>query len=340
MLESNAVISRISRFDPRTGRLTRVAGGAIGFAGDGGPARDARFNEAQGIVLDTADRYLYVADTNNRRVRRIDLQQDVITTIAGTGALGATGNGGPAGEATLQGLTGIALALDGDLLLPDNAARSVRRIDLATRIAGTGIRDFTGEAGGAPDTALAAPYDAAVTPDGSVLIADAGNNRIRRIELAAQIDDDAEPAPTPSPTPQAQPAPVTPAVVQQPSAPEPTRNVTISKPSVTTRDRTVRRLRAGMTVATTVRGAAQVRIELRVGALTARRLGLRGTRRLAAATRTVTSDGSVKLRVRPGAAVRGRLAKARRDVQVTIRVVAAGPGATDAVASRTLTLRV
>src|SRR5690606_37556532 len=51
VLESNALISRITRFDPRTGRLTRVAGGAIGFAGDGGPARDARFNEGQGLVL-------------------------------------------------------------------------------------------------------------------------------------------------------------------------------------------------------------------------------------------------------------------------------------------------
>ncbi|RKQ93033.1 sugar lactone lactonase YvrE [Solirubrobacter pauli] len=401
VLESNALISRISRFDPRTGRLVRLAGGAIGFAGDGGPARDARFNEAQGIVLDAAGRYLYVADTNNRRVRRIDLQQDSVTTIAGTGVLGATGNGGPAAAATLQGLLGISLGLDGDLLVPDNTARSVRRIDLATggideevealgehehdhgseadaepqsivrvaeravghivlvdgtghavyeaerhgdhhhvnRIAGTGTRDFTGESGRSLTTALAAPYDAAITPAGHVLIADGGNNRIRLVELAPVE----EPTPTPTPTAEATPDADTP----QPAAPEPAERrpaspaapavrVTVGKPTVKRADRRVARLRAGLTVRTAVHGATRLRAEIRVSAATAKRLRTRT--RLAVLTRSV-ADGTVSLRLRPGAAVRERLAQSRRNLRVTIRVVATAPGAEEAVTSATLSLR-
>lgn len=401
VLESNALISRISRFDPRTGRLTRLAGGAIGFAGDGGPARDARFNEAQGIVLDAAGRYLYVADTNNRRVRRLDLQEDSVTTIAGTGALGATGNGGPATAATLQGLLGLSLALDGDLLIPDNTARAVRRIDLVTgvideevealgehdhdhgepdaepqsivrvaeradghivlvdgtghavyeaerhgdhhhvnRIAGTGTRDFTGETGRSLTTALAAPYDAAITPAGHVLIADGGNNRIRLVEFAPEAEPTATPTPTPTPdaTPDdpaprpAAPQPATPRLVS-PAAPL---TVTAGKPSVRRADRTVARLRAGLTVRTAVRGATQVRAEIRVSAATAKRLRTRT--RLAVSTRAV-ADGTVSLRLRPGAAVCARLAKARRAVRVTIRVVATAPGAKAVVTSATVSLR-
>lgn len=401
VLESNALISRISRFDPRTGRLNRLAGGAIGFAGDGGPARDARFNEAQGIVLDAAGRFLYVADTNNRRVRRIDLQQDSVSTVAGTGAAGATGNGGPATEATLQGLLGISLALDGDLLIPDNTARAVRRIDLVTgiideevealgehdhdhggepdaepqsivrvaertdghivlvdgtghavyeaerhgdhhhvnRIAGTGTRDFTGETGRSLTAALAAPYDAAITPAGHVLIADGGNNRVRLVEFAPVE----QPTPTPTPTPEvtpdaggpqpAAPQPVTPRLV----TPAPPVKVAAGKPSVKRADRTVARLRAGLLVRTAVRGATRVRAEVRVSAPTAKRLRTRT--RLAVDARSVAADGIVSLRLRPSTAVRKRLAQSRRVVRVTIRVVATAPGAKEAVTSATLSLR-
>ncbi|MBE2315753.1 hypothetical protein DVA67_007185 [Solirubrobacter sp. CPCC 204708] len=405
VLESNAAISRISRLDPQTGRLTRVAGGAIGFAGDGGPARDARFNEAQGLVLDAAGRYLYVADTNNRRVRRIDLQQDVVTTIAGTGTPGATGNGGPAAQATLQGLLGISFALDGDLLIPDNTARAVRRIDLATgviteevealgehdhdhghgdepegephsvvrvaeradghivlvdstghavyeaerhgdhhhvnRIAGTGTRDFTGEAGRSLTTALAAPYDAAITPAGHVLIADGGNNRIRLVEFAA--DKVEEPEPTPTPTPEATPDAVTPLpAAPQPATPQPITpaaplTVSAGKPSVKRAHRTVARLRAGLAVTAAVRGATKVRAEIRVSASTAKRLRTRT--RLAVVTRSVAADGTLTLRLRPSAAIRKRLAQSRRAVPVTIRVIATAPGAKPVVSATTLSLR-
>lgn len=396
-LESNALISRITRFDPRTGRLARLAGGAIGFAGDGGPPADARFNEAQGLVLDAAERYLYVADTNNRRVRRIDLAPGgTVTTVAGTGVLGAAGNGGPATEATLQGLLGIALALDGDLLIPDNVARSVRRIDLATgvigeelslgahdhdhegdgeedeplgiarvaeradgrlilvdptgstvyeavrhddhvhfnRVGGTGTRGFTGEAGRGDQVALAAPYDVAFASDGRLLIADGGNNRIRRLELGPPPVDEA-PTPEPTPTPTAAPVPAAP-LPPRPVATE--RTTSATKPSVARAQRTLGRLRAGLTVTTTVRGATRVRVQVRVSAATARRLGLRRTT-LAAATTAVRADGRVQLRLRPTASIRKALARSRRAVAAELHVLATAPGARSSERTAKLTLR-
>lgn len=385
VLESNAVISRISRLDPATGRLTRVAGGAVGFAGDGGPAKDARFQEAQGIVLSADDRFLYVADTNNRRVRRIDLQADEVRTLAGTGAAGTGGDGGPATVATFQGMLGIALSVEGDVLVTDNTAHAVRRIDVATgivdtvfagegheddhdhdheagelqgvarvadlgdgrlvladhtghavfeavrhedhydlaRLSGTGTRDFSGESGFSPGVALAAPYDVAIAPGRVLLIADGGNNRIRRVELAAPRQD--EEVPPPPPVEQPAPSPAPPVV----AAP---RGIVAAAPLIGRAQRTLRRLAAGVVVGTRVTGAARVRVELRVSRAAARRLGVRSVV-LARAT------GAGSVRVKPSAAVRRALRRARGPLRVTVRVVASAPGTRTVTRQRAVTFR-
>ena len=92
---------RIRRVDAVTGQVTTVAGtGESGFAGDGGPAGEAQLDRPQGVAVDE-DGNVYIGDTGNRRIRRIDAATGIITTIAGSGGFGFDGDGGPAASAVL-----------------------------------------------------------------------------------------------------------------------------------------------------------------------------------------------------------------------------------------------
>jgi streptogramin lyase len=133
---------------------------------------------------------VYVADTRNARIRRIDPVTGIITTIAGTGTLGDSGDGGPATAARLTLPRGLTVAPDGSLYVADAGAHRIRRIDPAgviTTVAGVGQRHCTGDGGPAADAALAAPSGLAVGPEGSLYIADASNNRIRRVTPTGRI---------------------------------------------------------------------------------------------------------------------------------------------------------
>jgi hypothetical protein len=118
------------RMDLPTAVLTHVArSGKRGYSGDGGPAKEATFDGPKGIALDRAGN-IYIADTENQAIRKIDGQSGIITTIAGMGPQhkGGAGDGGPATKATLDRPHGVCTAPDGAVIVGDTLNHRVRRI--------------------------------------------------------------------------------------------------------------------------------------------------------------------------------------------------------------------
>ncbi len=181
---------RIRRVDP-SGTITTIAGGGVSlfdFSGDDGPAVQARLNRPFGVAADDAGN-LYVADTVNHRVRRVD-PSGTITTIAGTGEAGFIGDNGPALAAQLNYPIGVALDPLGNLFIADTFNNRIRRVDPSgtiTTIAGTGERDFGGDDGPAVAAQLDRPMGLAVDSAGNLYIADVYNNRIRRVNSSGTI---------------------------------------------------------------------------------------------------------------------------------------------------------
>ena len=131
------------------GRITAVAGtGVAGFSGDGGSATSAQLNLVHGVAL-LPDGSLVLADTSNHRIRRV-APNGTITTVAGTGTFGFSGDGGPAVAAQIEAPRGIATLPDGSILFPDSGNHRVRRISPAgiiTTVAGSGTPGFSGDDG-------------------------------------------------------------------------------------------------------------------------------------------------------------------------------------------------
>jgi sugar lactone lactonase YvrE len=179
----------VRRVDPN-GIITTVAGtGVTGFSGDGGPATSAQLNEPHYLALDQ-DGNLYIADVFNYRIRRVDLQ-GIITTVAGTGERGFSGDGGPATAAQLfntarPGLNwpgGMAFDAAGNLYVADGGA--IRKIDTSgtiTTVAGTGVPGYSGDKGGAATEATIDAWDVAVDRDGNLYLSEWHNEVIRRVD--------------------------------------------------------------------------------------------------------------------------------------------------------------
>ncbi len=177
----------VRRVDAQTGLITNVAGtGQIGERGDGGPAKQARLHEPYGVALDQ-DRYLYIVDRLNARIRRVDLTTGVITNVAGTGTKGYSGDGGPASQAQLREPNGIALDSKGKLYIADVSDQRIRVVDLKTglinTLCGNGKRADTGDQGPYREASLNGPRAVAVAPDGSLYICMRGGHGVRRIDF-------------------------------------------------------------------------------------------------------------------------------------------------------------
>jgi sugar lactone lactonase YvrE len=173
----------------RDGLISTVAGtGSRGYSGDGGPAVKARLDQPQGFAFDKAGN-LYVSDSANNRVRRID-RTGVITTVAGNGRHGYSGDGGPATKARLSDPYGLALDAKGNLYVAEPDEGVVRRIDtrgVITTVAGTGQLGFSGDKGPANRAKLNAPFGLVMDAAGNLYIADNGNGRIRRVDRKGVI---------------------------------------------------------------------------------------------------------------------------------------------------------
>ncbi|MEO8132570.1 MAG: RHS repeat-associated core domain-containing protein [Betaproteobacteria bacterium] len=179
---------RIRRVAP-DGTITTVAGSAdVGFGGDGGPATSARLFSPVDVAVGP-DGSFYIADLANNRVRRVG-PDGIITTVAGTGEFGSSGDGGPAVAAKLFGPWGIAVSAEGNLYISDSNNNRIRRVGpdgIITTVAGTGVPGFGGDEGPASVAKLSFPVGLALGPDGSVFVADYGNNRVRRLTPDGRI---------------------------------------------------------------------------------------------------------------------------------------------------------
>jgi len=191
--------SRIRKIDS-AGRIATVAGtGSAGFSGDGGAATSALLNEPRGITLDTdsGTTYLYIADTYNFVIRKVNLSTGIITTVAGAGNIvevPGLGDGGPATSARVALPFGVAVTAAHDLLIADTYGNRIRKVDHSTgtitTIAGgtdcTGT-SFCGDGGPATSAELYRPIEVTVDSSGKVTFSDHGNQRIRQIDASGNI---------------------------------------------------------------------------------------------------------------------------------------------------------
>jgi len=178
----------VNRISP-SGQVTRVAGtGRRGFSGDGGPAIEAELGWVYDLAVDAAGN-IFIVDQDNNRIRMVDTD-GVITTIAGTGHPGFSGDGGTATEARLNSPYGIALDAEGNIYFTAQPG-VVRRIDTSgviTTIAGSGRVGYAGDGGPATAARLSTgPEHVEVDQDGRVYIEDTGNHCIRMVDLDGTI---------------------------------------------------------------------------------------------------------------------------------------------------------
>ena len=181
-LIADTLNSRIRKVSA-AGIITTVAGtGGGGYGGDGGQATSALINNPRGVVS-LADGSFLIPDSNNHRVRKVS-PSGVITTVAGTGNQGFSGDGGPATAAQLSIPFGIAPTADGGFLIVDVGNQRIRKVSAGgtiTTVAGNGVAGFSGDGGPATAASLRDPHNAVALSDGSFLIADASNQRVRRV---------------------------------------------------------------------------------------------------------------------------------------------------------------
>ena len=162
--------------------FTFAGTGAPSFGGDGGPAMSAALRQPTAVAW-LGDGSVLVADYANHRIRRI-APGGQITTVAGTGTAGYSGDGGPATSARLSWPVDVEPTADGGFLIADLGNMRVRRVSPAgniTTVAGTGVEGAAGDGGPATSAQLDAPTGVAIMADGGFLVADAGANRVRRV---------------------------------------------------------------------------------------------------------------------------------------------------------------
>ena len=183
----NNVVRKVSA---ATQIITTIAGNHSnpGYTGDSGPANSAGLQGPRGVAVDYAGN-LYIADRNNAAVRRVDAATQIITTVAGTGTQGYSGDNGPATSAKLNAPTGVAVDAAGNLYIADPAVNAVRKVDAATQIittlAGTGTPNYSGDNGPANSATLNGPYAVALDSVGNLYISDSNNNVVRVVSATA-----------------------------------------------------------------------------------------------------------------------------------------------------------
>ena len=183
---ADTLIHRIRRVNRATGIITTVAGnGTAGFSGDGGPATEAMLNNPGGVVLDATGNLL-IADTDNHRIRRVDLVTGTITTVAGSGEDSLSGDGGLAVAAGISYPSDVSIDGAGNLFIADAGNGLIRKVaadtNVITTVAGDGSFQLSGDGGPATEAGLNDARNVAIDSGGNLFIADIGNRRIRRVD--------------------------------------------------------------------------------------------------------------------------------------------------------------
>ncbi len=173
-----------------TGKIRSIAGtGERGYAGDGGPAATALLSEPFMCAFDYPQGNLYVVDAMNHCVRRVDHETGIITTVAGTGKEGYSGDGGPATMATFNQPYSLQVDTNSDIYIVDRLNAAIRKVDgrtgIVTTVAGTGVPGYSGDGGLGTEAQLREPNDCFLDGSGGLLIADVQDQRIRRLDLSS-----------------------------------------------------------------------------------------------------------------------------------------------------------
>jgi uncharacterized protein (TIGR03437 family) len=175
---------------PGDGKLTKFAGTvfAYSYTGDGGPAVSATLNAPWGIAVDGSGT-VFIADTGNNVIRRVGID-GTITTYAGTGTAGFSGDNGPATAAQLSTPRSLAIDPQGNLLICDRANNRIRKVDPSgtiTTIAGDGRAASSGDGGPASQASVDGPYAMALDTDGGIFLLTSTGARLRRIDTQGNI---------------------------------------------------------------------------------------------------------------------------------------------------------
>jgi sugar lactone lactonase YvrE len=190
---SDQLSSVIRKIDIATGMISRIAGdpgSSSGFTGDNGPAIAAKLSSPHALTVD-ANGNIYFTDTGNQRIRKINAATGLITTIAGNGSYGYTGDNGLATAAEFSNPNSVAVDANGNIYIADYGNSCVRRINstsgIVTTVAGTGTTGFSGDGGLATQALLNSPSGVLIGADGNLIISDTYNQRIRKVDLSTGI---------------------------------------------------------------------------------------------------------------------------------------------------------
>lgn len=185
--------STVRRIDAQTGIITRFAGVTYnsGKSGDGGPARNALLGQVHSLNVDK-DGNLYIGDGGNHTIRKVNVSTGIISTIAGNGADGYSGDGGLAVNASLRTPMGIELDEFGNLYFGDYGTRVVRKINAAdgkiSTVAGTGLQGYSGDGGSPKDAQMSAIVGLEMDAANNLYISDGFNGRIRKVSFGYTLD--------------------------------------------------------------------------------------------------------------------------------------------------------
>ncbi len=185
---------RIRKVAVSTGIISTIAGtGIYSSSGDNGPATNAGLAYPVSVAVDSAGN-VYISDKNNHRIRKITASTGVITTIAGTGSAGYSGDGGPATAADIENPSGINLDSNGNVYFGDFTAYNVvRKVTVSTGIIST-VAGVAGTSGGfsgdnmqATSAQMSNPHDVVLDSNGNLYICDLGNNRVRKVDVSTGV---------------------------------------------------------------------------------------------------------------------------------------------------------
>jgi RHS repeat-associated protein len=183
--------NRIRKVTVSTGDISTVAGnGTGGYSGDGGPATSSELNRPIGVAADDAGN-LYIADEGNNRIRKVTASTGDISTVAGNGTQGYSGDGGAATSAEIYYPEGLAIDSAGNIYIVDDGNNRIRKVTASTgdisTVAGNGTHGYSGDGGAATAAELFYPADVAVDSVGNMYIADYDNSRIRKVTASTKI---------------------------------------------------------------------------------------------------------------------------------------------------------